>query len=163
MCLTLRCDVQQRNIVIVFGYKTRTSLFVCSVMHLNLPQSTVQDFPKIQNLRLNVCTSQEKTQRQLKLQNITKNPSLTYPHYFWYLAMIVCPVLSVSVTFKLPVAAHLFVCCLLVSPLIIRGCHHPYLTLDLSQNAMGHQRGLSPKAFLTVRVTVATGCCWGVS
>lgn len=52
----------------------------------------------------------ETTQRQLKLQNATKNPFLTYSHYFLYLAMIVCPVQSVSVTFKFPVAAHLFVC-----------------------------------------------------
>lgn len=74
----------------------------------------------------------------------------------------VCPVSSVSMAFKLSVAARLFGCFSSASPLIVCGCHHPYLTLDLSQNSSGHQRRLSPKAFLAVRVTIATGCCWGI-
>lgn len=50
-----------------------------------------------------------------------------------------------------------------MSPLVTCGCHHTHLALDLSQNAMGHQRGLSPKALLAIRVTVTTGRRWGVS
>lgn len=60
-------------------------------------------------------------------------------------------------------SAHLFVCRLLMSPLVICGRHHTHLTLDFSQNAMGHQRALGPKALLAVCVTVTTGRRWGVS
>lgn len=54
----------------------------CKVSCLSLPHSTVWCFNKTHNLTLSVCTLLEKTQRLLKLQNTTKNPCLTYSHYF---------------------------------------------------------------------------------
>lgn len=79
------------------------------------------------------------------------------------LFLIHTTVLSIGVAYKLSLSAHLCVCCPFMSPLVTCGRHHTHLALDLSQNAMGHQRGLSPKALLAVRVTVTTGRCWGVS
>lgn len=148
----------------LFGCKSHVDLFQCSAVF-----NASKLAPEYSSVLFSMFAHHWK--RHLKLQNIAKTAYLTihtknnigFSNTFWYLTLTGCPVLSVSVTFKLPVAAHLFVCCLLASPLIICGCHHPYLTLDLSQNAMGHQRGLSPKAFLTVRVAIATGRCWGVS
>lgn len=149
-------------------------------MPLSLLQSICQCYLKTQNLTFNVCTSLQNTQT-VKMTT-TKNSFPTNSHYEgvdlpavcdwrvdwepqWLLKhkTTLCPVLSISVIFKLPAAAHVIGCLSLLSPLIICGCHHPYLTLDLSQNALGQQRSFSPKAFLTVRVTIATGCCWGIS